>query len=215
MTNELIARHPAATIGCRERSRPLALLVGVLALANVALAGEAVAPLPVDNFEDPKGLSQQGQEWASYEDSHSGGQSTIAITRVPDADAGKAMQLSVKFGRGFAYPFGGAQTFLQKGGVPRDMHGYTGIKLRTKGEYVYNVRILLANVTDYNEFSAEVDSKKEWSEVKIPFTAFAQSPFWGKQVTFDASGVRAIGFHIAGIPGAPPVEIVVDDIAFY
>ena len=215
MPNELIARPPATTTGCRLHRRTMAMLVALLVLANVVVAGEPVALLPVDNFEDAKGLSQQGQEWASYDDSHSGGQSTIAIARVPNAEAGKALQLTVKFGRGFAYPFGGAQTFLQKGGVPRDMRGYTGIKLRTKGEYVYNVRVLLANVTDYNEFSAEVDSKKEWSEVKIPFTAFAQSPFWGKQVTFDASGVRAFGFHIAGIPGAPPVEIVVDDIAFY
>lgn len=185
-------------------------------------AAHAVTPavparaLLVDNFEGGDGLSRLGEKWAKYSDAYMGGSSDIEPVVITSGErSNKAMRLKVSFGRGFAYPFAGVQTFMQKGGVPKDLSGYTGVKLRTKGEYVYSIRLLTAKVTDYNEFAAEVESKRDWTEVMIPFTQFAQSPFWGKQVEFDASGIRGIGIQVPGIPGAPPIELLVDDVSFY
>lgn len=198
------------------------LAVVVLAACLGSTAAQALTPaakakpMLVDDFQGVDGLSRLGERWAEYSDSYTGGASKIKPTVVTTGkDANKAMRLNVTFGRGFAYPFGGVQTFLQKGGVPKDLRGYTGIKLRTRGEYVYTVRLLQAQVTDYNEFAAEVESKAEWTEVRIPFTQFAQSPFWGKQLQFDASGIRGVGIQVPGIPGSPPVELLIDDISFY
>lgn len=203
-----------SSVGC--------LAVAVLAVGvgvSSAHAGKPAAraqALLVDDFQGPEGLSRRGEKWAPYSDSYMGGASKIDSSVATAGAAGnKALQLKVSFGKGFAYPFGGVQTFLQKGGVPKDMRGYTGIKLRAKGEYVYSVRLLTAQVTDYNEFAADVESKADWTEVRIPFIQFAQSPFWGKQIKFDAAGVRGIGIQVPGMPSAPPVQLLVDDISFY
>lgn len=191
-----------------------ALVMCVLSVAAAAAQGAGNKPLVVDGFDQAGMVSALGQKWETYTDGFMGGKSEVDASVVQDG-ANKVLRLAVTFGPGYAFPFAGIQTFLDKGGQPRNLEGYSGVEFRVKGNHPVTIQLLTAVVTDYNEFSAEAKSTAEWSTVKLPFTRFAQSPFWGKQVKFDAKGIRGIRVQVQGIPAAPPAEIEIDDIRFY
>lgn len=196
------------------RLAAITLAACVLLVVAVPVLAANNAPLIVDNFGHVDMVSNLGQKWDTYTDGFMGGTSKIDAKVVQDG-TNKVMRLAVKFGPGYPYPFAGIQTFLDKGGQPRDLSSYSGVEFRVKGDHPVTIQLLTAAVTDYNEFSAEADSTAEWSTVRIPFERFAQSPFWGKHVKFDAGGIRGIRVQALGIPGSPPAVIEIDDIRFY
>ena len=197
----------------------VAILLSVF-WGNVSKAEEL---LIIDNFEGAQSKSQLMIEWEKYTDSHAGGDSKIefAINKVPadstgeDQPEGHVASLHGHFGDGFSYPFFGMRTFFKKGGTPVDLSSYKGVWIRLKNENDFALQLLTANVTDYNEFSFTVSSSDEWKTLKIPFSVFEQSAFFGKKVGFSVEKIRGIVVHVTGAPETESEQIEIDQIAFY
>ncbi|WP_426196690.1 CIA30 family protein [Massilia sp. DWR3-1-1] len=147
----------------------------------------------------------------TYDDRWAKGDSSITLAPA----GGGVMQISARLGKRFAYPFAGVSMPFQAGGTPVDMRQYKGVRLQVRGEAVFKVQLLSANVTDNNEFASEVVSEKEWKTISLPFPSFAQSPYWGRAVAWDASALRGVNLHFDGMPGAPALQIEMRELSMY
>ena len=76
-----------------------------------------------------------------------------------------------------------------------DISAYKAIEFDVKGNgEQYYVVMPSGLVKDFNYHSASFKADKEWNTVKIPFGELKQSAYFGKQVGFDPTTIKAIIF---------------------
>ncbi len=96
--------------------------------------------------------------------------------------------------------------------LPRDIRMFEGLAFALRGTPgTYVVQIGTASVKDYDYFNAYVTVTEEWTEYRIPFSAFAQEGF-GKQVAWTGKDVQHIAFLSTG---TGPFELDIDQVGFY
>lgn len=152
--------------------------------------------------------------WQRYSDVWAKGNSSIEVSLRTEG-SGPFAVIRATHGDKFGYPFVGLRKLLVTGGQPVDMSDYKGLRIRLRGEQSLKLQLLVAEVTDFNEFSCEVSGERGWKTFDCPYARFAQSPFFGRKVTFTPANVRGVQLHLEGIPGGRPLELHVGEISFY
>lgn len=151
-----------------------------------------------------------------YSDSVMGGASRINVTSMPKdgnpADRYIAARGSVvlKGMMGFA----GVQISLHND-EPADLTAYDGISFEVRGNgETYTLKIVSNLVQDYNYHAKEFKTTGEWQTIKIPFSALAQSPYWGKKLALALNTIVYVAFE-AGGRDYKNVSFDLDAIRFY
>lgn len=165
----------------------------------------------VDDFN--KGSSKNfSTRWQVYNDAGAGGDSKVVIDISEEK---KQLKITGEFGKKFNYPFFGVRTFLNKGGTPVSFKDHKGIRIKFSSGFNFTLQVLTASVTDYNEFSYALNGTGEETALDIPFESFAQNPYFGQMVAFDASKIRGFGIQVNGFPGAAAQPIYIHEVGFY
>jgi hypothetical protein len=102
------------------------------------------------------------------------------------------------------------QVFPNRTKRAEDLSGYKCVSFYVKGDGGrYNVAFIRKAVQDYDQFHYEFVAPKEWTEIKVPFTALKQAG-WGKPIDGGFTDVTQIHFS----PAAPeqPFDVWIDDI---
>ncbi|MBO6574746.1 MAG: CIA30 family protein [Rhodothermales bacterium] len=96
--------------------------------------------------------------------------------------------------------------------IPRDASGFDGLSLALRGTPgTYIVQIGTASITDFDFYNAYVEVGQEWSEYRLPFSAFRQEgfgtpvPWSGEDITHVAVFVNLDGYFTFGV----------DDVRFH
>lgn len=199
-------RRPAQGMTAALRNCVFALGVAVAGMASA----HAAAEYRVADFSKPA----ETAEWNIITDKWAKGDSTLDL-QVVKADEQPVLSVKSKLGTKYGYPFTGARRFFKPGGVPVDMSAYKGVRLRVRGNGEFKLQVQSAAVADFNEFAVEVPVEKQWRVVDLPFSQFAQSPYWGKQVKWNPVELRGLVLFFDGLPGAPEVAVEVGAISLY
>lgn len=174
----------------------------------------------VDDFEDGDDKPLIPGGWYSYTDSPDG-KSTLTFTGAPAGaiamngpgyQSQKSLEVSFAFDRGtLTYdPYVGWGVSLATAANPIDLSAYSGIAYDYLGS-AHRPRVENANVTDYDEFGANLPASASWKSVTLPFTSLAQEG-WGKKVAFDPSRCTNISFAARGASGTPGGTVQVDNL---
>ncbi|MDP3908241.1 amidohydrolase family protein [Novosphingobium sp.] len=128
----------------------------------------ALAPQLIDDFERADGRS--ALDTLRLADMDGGVErSAVVANRVPGAGGGAALAFAVQMSPKDK-PEGGVLVPLSRGSVrPADARRFAGIRLNLRGAGQYAVVIN----TLAGKWTAPVDATGTWSEVRVPFSAFA------------------------------------------
>jgi endoglucanase len=176
---------------------------------NFGGAGAAETFIMVDDFEDGDNKPLLPGGWYSYTDGP-GGKSTLSFTGAADGaiamngvgyQSQKSLEVAFTFDRGtLTYDaFVGWGASLATAAVPIDLSAYSGIAYDYLGS-AHRPRVENVNVTDHDEFGANLPASTAWKTVTLPFTSLAQEG-WGKKATFDATRCTNISFEARGATG--------------
>lgn len=178
---------------------PATLLVTFISLATPLMAADH----PITAFDSPQ---DGGLEWRIVDDGVMGGLSRGNISFPETGIMRFAGTLSLENNGGFSS--------VRTGEMAIDLHGQEGIAVRVKGDgRTYQLRVN----TDARYRSWEVSFKAdfatregEWTEVRIPFTAFVAS-FRGRllpDVKFDPAKIVRLGLLLGDKkPGAFQLDV--------
>lgn len=186
---------------------------------NVIVIWFLFGPLPVSAAKTPPVLedfsaaehTRTGAPRLVIADQEMGGQSQ-ATTKVSDGVMTVAGEL--KPGRGMP-GFVSVPLLLAPDAQPRDLTGYTGIRLRVKvTQGTLTVQAASSAVTNFDFHTSAPIARKpgEFQDVQIPFQAMKRA--WSEQTPLDLTTVTSINLVAAGM--APSAfAYVVDEVGFY
>lgn len=148
-----------------------ARLVAALLLATPVLGTAERPPLLLDDFSRPDGRSALGTAWRAFTDQVMGGVSTQSVTRET-VEGEKALRLrgEVRLDNDGGF----VQVALDLGG-PRDASSFQGLRLRVRGNgerYAVHLRSRDTRLP-WQYYEATFTAGPRWSEVELPFDAFA------------------------------------------
>jgi endo-1,4-beta-D-glucanase Y len=139
--------------------------------------------------------------WYSYNDAAPGGSSivtplstqtspfTMSLGGANGTDSAAKITYTLMGAAQLGYdPFVGFGFALKNPEAAYDLSGSTGISFYHKGDAVA-LEVGLSTNTDSDFYTAQISSHANWTLVTIPWTSFAQSPYWGNDVPWDASKV--------------------------
>ena len=178
--------------------------------AGGGAAGQPLAGLLVDDFEDGDDLPLIPGSWYGYADIDNGGLSTLTFAGVaegmvamngPGFQSQKSLEVSYTFAKGTSTidPYVGFGASIGSDTAPYDLTSYTGISYTYQGG-AHRVQVQVSDVTDYDDFGLNLPASPAWKTVTLPFETFAQEG-WGTKATFDLGHVRNIAFAIKGATG--------------
>jgi hypothetical protein len=172
--------------------------------------------MPVDDFESGDLISAFGTRWEAYTDASQGGKSTVRIDVVDGGGAGtsRAMRITGQITADFRYGFAGAGV-LFGGEEGIDLRRFEGLRFYARGDGGrYEIRLMTAAVKDHNEFAKLFSASSDWTLIEVPFSALAQSAWWGSTVRWTGSDITGLSFSSAGGPQRN-YSLEVDEVSFY
>lgn len=137
---------------------------------ETALPAGSVAAL-IDDFERTD--ERSALDTLRLADMDGGVERSAVVTNlVPRASGGSALSIAVQMALKDS-PEGGVLIPLNRGSVrPADARSYTGVKLEFRGSGPYQVVINTLN----GEWTADLQGAPDWTEIRIPFSAFKPTP---------------------------------------
>ena len=192
-----------------NRRRQVAItFTAVFALC--AIAGQAAAPLLLDDYSDPT-RNKNGVERLLVDDKKAG--STSQATQKCESGV-----LSVK---GDLVPGRGVPAFishvslLSADGKPKDLTGYQGVRLRvkvTKGILCVQVASSEIDNFDYHTSAPIAGKRGEFQEVRIPFKEMKRG--WSKQTVLNPKSITSVNLVSFGL-SKDAFAYEMDEIGFY
>lgn len=175
-----------------------------------ALPATSAAPM-IDDFERADGRSSL--DTLRLADMDGGVERSAVVTnRIARADVGGsalafAVQMSIK-----NKPEGGVLVPLSRGSVrPVDARKFAGVRLDLRGAGRY---LLVVN-TLAGEFTAPIEAKDGWSELRVPFTALAATrPGRGEASSWRGDDLVQVGVVVQRDAGASAWGEI-DNLGFY
>jgi hypothetical protein len=171
----------------------------------------------VDDFEDGDTISLRNTQWKAFSDKVIGGKSESDMRIITGGadNSGKALSLTGKVTQDVQFGFVGAAVSVDPSGKGLDITRLKGLQFYVRGDgKTYLVQLTCKSVTDHNEFSYEFKTDKEWKRIKVPFTMFKQSPYFGQRVTWTGKDITGIIFQ-TGAALYPTLRFEIDNISFY
>jgi hypothetical protein len=201
---------------CRQESHPKDTEV-----ASQSVAAE-VAPR-LGAFED--GLSSgDGAKWKGVNDEGAGGSSTITVEGVEGGAAGTKRALHIKGHvklADFPFPFAGARVpfgaIVNGEATPLSIKNYQGLEFWAKGDgKEYFVRMLSADVQDYNYHHFVFRAGKDWQKFRVPFSQFVQFE-WGDAKPWSGERIKGLMITNYNAPGeeAGAIEFSLDEVSLF
>lgn len=137
--------------------------------------------------------------------------STVVTNRVPRATGGSALSIAVQMSLKES-PEGGVLIPLSRGSVrPVDARPYAGVRLEFRGEGPYQVVIN----TLKGEWTAELEGRPDWTEVRVPFSAFKPTPSRRSETQeWRGNDLVEVGVLVRRTAGAT-AWAEVDNLGFY
>jgi imidazolonepropionase-like amidohydrolase len=152
------------------------------------------------------GLSELPPYVSRYCDDAIGGNSTLDL-KLQDGGLHISGKVVVKGYLGFA----GGSFILSKNKAtmtPVDISRYKMVQFDVKGNgEAYKLIVHSDKVKDYNYHMGSFTAPKEWTTVKVLFNDLKQNPYYGKQLSFDPTGITAITFIAQGKSGDADLEV--------
>lgn len=198
----------AFTVRRLPRATPRFLTIALIFGSSSFLAAETTAVL--DDFSEAD-QTLTGAARMVITDQQMGGQSR-ADSNV--SDGVMAVTGELKPGRG-APGFVSVPLLLLPDAQPKDLTGYTGIRLRIKVmQGMLSVQAASAAITnfDFHTSAPIVRESDDFQEVRIAFKTMKRA--WSEQTPLDLSTITSINLVAVGMaPGA--FAYVVDEVGFY
>ncbi|HEY6174368.1 MAG TPA: CIA30 family protein [Kofleriaceae bacterium] len=155
-------------------------LLAIAILAASAAPAAATAPsIRIDDFEDLDLEAAPGLSWTAIGDWLIGGTSSGAIAAVRPSAGNRshgALRLDGHLRDGTKHPFAGVWTALRGDGVPCDLAGYSGLRLRvrgTPGRYQAGVRRMDGKAS--GNYMAPIEVTAAWTSAMVRFADLARS----------------------------------------
>lgn len=94
---------------------------------------------------------------------------------------------------------------------PVDISAYSAVEFEEKGNgEAYNLMLISSLVKDYNYHMAPFTSSKEWKTIRIPFSDFKQSPFFGTKIDLNLKTIKM--FCVSATGKAYPIDLDIKNI---
>ncbi len=192
--------------------RPLlagTLICALLAFSTIA-AEPAKTPLLLDDYSDPKS-NKHGVERLLIDDKAAGSTST----------ATQKCENGVLIVRGDLVPGRGVPAFISQvsllsaEGKPKDLTGYTGVRLKVKvTRGILCVQVGTAEITnfDYHTGVPIAGKRGEFQEVRIPFKDMKRA--WSEQTALNVKSITSVNLVSFGM-AKDAFAYEVDEIGFY
>lgn len=182
-----------------------------LLIASSATAAESgKAPLLLDDYSDPK-LNKAGVERLLVNDAAAGSKS----------EATQKCENGVLQVKGDLVPGRGVPAFISQvsllatGGRPKDLTGYTGVRLKvkvTKGILCVQVGSTEITNFDYHTGTPIAGKRGEFQEVRIPFKDLKRA--WSEQTALNLKTLTSVNLVSFGL-AKDAFAYEVDEIGFY
>lgn len=199
---------PYASETC-SNSVAITIVFALLALCSFA-AQAAVDPMLLDDYSDPT-RNKLGVERLLIDDKSAGSKS----------QATQKCEKGVLSVKGELVPGRGAPAFisqvslLKADGKPKDMSGYTGVRLRVKViKGSLSVQVGSSEITnfDYHTSAPLAGKRGEFQEVRIPFKDLKRA--WSEQVALNRKSITSVNLVSFGM-AKDSFAYEVDEIGFY
>ncbi len=191
---------------------PLAACTSIVAFLalGVMAADTAKAPLLLDDYSDAK-RNQHGVERLLIDDKAAG--STSTATQIC-ANGVLTVKGDLVPGRGVP-AFISQVSLLSAEGKPKDLTGYTGVRLKvkvTKG--ILCVQVGTADITnfDYHTGVPIAGKRGEFQEVRVPFKDMKRG--WSEQTVLNVKSIKSVNLVSFGM-AKDAFAYEVDEIGFY
>ncbi|MFN0066056.1 MAG: CIA30 family protein [Limisphaerales bacterium] len=199
-SSALTARRPFVAVAC----------LGTLLAFGALAAASAKAPLLLDDYSDAK-LNKHGAGRLLIQDKEVGSSS----------QATQKCENGVLVVKGDLVPGRGVPAFislvslLSADGSPKDMTGYTGIRLRvkvTKG--ILCVQVGSSEITnfDYHTGTPIAGQRGEFQEVRIPFKDLKRA--WSEPIPLNLKSITSVNLVSFGM-AKDAFGYEVDELGFY
>jgi hypothetical protein len=185
------------------------LITTLLALGAIA-AEPAKAPLLLDDYSDARN-NKQGVERLLINDKEAGSSSTAT---QKCANGVLAISGDLVPGRGVP-AFISHVSLLSADGKPKDMTGFTGVRLKvkvTKGILCVQVGCSEINNFDYHTSAPVAGKRGEFQEVRIPFKDLKRA--WSEQTALNLQSITSVNLVSFGM-AKDTFAYEVDEIGFY
>ena len=189
---------------------------------NIQNQTSIIYALLIDDCEDGDTTNKLGAHWYNFDDSGSGGNSTVSPSPFTMTAGGYnsnyCAYMSWRLGTAIQYPYVGMGTNLNDNGV-YDISEYDGVSFRFKGNRAYQFMLRMptdGTVNGWASYRVQFSSSAEWVE-KIflwkDFSLPSWSPNKEEDYPLDLTQINTINFQPAeGTSAGTEGEIWIDDI---
>lgn len=185
------------------------LLTSLIALGTIA-AQAAIAPLLLDDYSDAK-RNKNGIERLLIDDKAAGSKSQATAKCE-----GGVLSVNGDLVPGRGVPaFISEVSLLNSDGKPKDMTGYTGVRLRVKLiKGILCVQVGSSEITnfDYHASTPIAGKGGEFQEVRIPFKDMKRA--WSEQTPLNLKTITSVNLVSFGL-SRDSFAYEVDEIGFY
>lgn len=205
----------AATSACKAKASPKE--------QSPTTSHTAVVGPRLGGFEDGLGAGD-GTTWKGVNDEGAGGSSTVKVDDVEGGAAGSRRALHAK-GQvklaDFPFPFAGVRVpfgpIANGEATPMSITNYQGLEFWAKGDgKEYFVRMLSADVQDYNYHHFVFRAGKDWQKFRVPFAQLVQFE-WGDAKPWSGERMKGLMITNYNAPGeeAGPIEFYLDEVSLF
>ena len=170
----------------------------------------AVPDRPIDDFSTEDQVSSLGTRWALRTDRISG--ASAGKMQFEPSDGKTVLRLTGSVASADRGGFIAAQLGLDPRGRNFSAHGFTGLRLRVKGNgQSYSIRLRSKDTrfaTQYYE--AVFQTSGQWQEVKLPFTQFVPASV---AAPLDPTALRTVAVVAAGRNFDADIQVA--NLSFY
>lgn len=208
MRGVTVERHAPGRAALRAVVFGMLLLLLTL-LCSAAPPPAAEAPMLIDDFSRTDLRSQLGTGWRAMSDRVMGGVSDVDARREDDGRAHLHLRGEVRDVPGYGSP-GFVQLSLDLGRL--DASGYAGVRLVVRGDGAsYGAHLRTPDVQrPWQSWRGRFDAPAEWTEVRIPFSAFTAYRIDG---ALDLS--RLTGLSLIAVDRAGPADLRIAEVGLY
>jgi hypothetical protein len=192
-------------------------------IINIQNQLSTVYYLLIDDCEDGDTENNLGGHWYNFDDSGSGGNSTVSpkpfsMTQNGYNNSNYCAYMSWKLGNAIQYPYVGLGTNFNDNGV-YDISKYDGISFKFKGNKAYQVMLRMPTDGTQNgwaSYRVQFSSSSEWVEKTFLWKDFSLpnwSPNKPEDYPLDLTQISGLNFQpVEGTTAGTEGEIWVDDI---
>jgi hypothetical protein len=178
---------------------------GILYIDNVEFLGDPIGlsgtpadSLMLGDFENGSATTDVGTYWFFFDDSGSGGASTIdnagpygkfigEYAPGCNSDYAGRMDYTIVYDE-IDFPHVGMGMYLTNYQLPTDLSGITAIRFDIRASYAMDIKfhVIQSTVLDYNFHYTMVDAGTSWQTITVPLNSgFLEQESWGDEVPFD------------------------------